>query len=150
MSGFSPAERVDVDNQYRRLVKGLHDLGPEWAVRLRSILQRAEQAPSDPTLARVLVAAEMLRGVAADGRAPLTIRGYALPGALSSALKDAEALGRQLAPHVHAPRKGLLTLFAKPAARLSRDAREALMRCRMVGVQFERRAVQPGQAVRAR
>jgi len=149
MSGFSPAERVDVDNQYRALVKGLHDLGGDWATRLRAILQCAEQAPSDATLARVLVASELLRGIASDGRSPLTIRGFALPGGLSAALKDAEAMGRALGPHIHAPRRNLLTLFAKPPQRLSREAREALMRCRMIGAQFERRAAQPGRSVKA-
>ena len=149
MSGFSPAERIDVDNQYRLLAKGLHELGANWAARLRDILSAAEGAPSDPTLARVLVAAEILRGIAADGRSPLTIRGFALPAGFSKALSDAEALGRALGPHVHTPRRGLMTLFAKAPARLSREAREALMRCRMIGVQFERRAVQPGRNVRA-
>lgn len=150
MSGFSPAERVDVDNQYRALAKGLHELGGEWAARLRAILQRAEQPPNDATLARVLVASEILRGIASDGRSPLTIRGYALPAGLSSALKDAEVMGRALGPHVHAPKRSLLSLFAKPPQRLSREAREALMRCRMIGALFERRASQPGRSVNAR
>lgn len=149
MSGFSPAERVDVDHQYRALARGLHALGGDWAERLRTILQRAEQAPNDPTLARVMVASELLRGIASDGRSPLTIRGYALPGGLSAALKEAEAMGRQLGTHVHAPRRTLLNLFAKQPQRLSREAREALMRCRMIGAQFERRANQPGRAVRS-
>lgn len=150
MTGFSPAERIDVDNQVRLLVAGFHELGPQWAARLRTIFQQAEQAPTDPTLARVLVAAEMLRGIAADSRSPLTIRGFALPASISTALREAEALGRDLGPHVHAQKRGLIKLFAKPAARLSREAREALMRCRMIGVQYERRVATPGTAVRAR
>lgn len=150
MSSFSPVERVDVDNQYRRLAKGLHELGGDWSSRLRSILQQAEAAPNDPTLARALVAAEILRGIAADGRSPLTIRGYALPGSLSAALREAEHLGRDLGPHVHAPKRSLFRFFSRPTQRLSREAREALMRCRMIGVQFERRASQPGQSVQAR
>ena len=150
MSGFSPAERVDVDNQYRVLAKGLHELGGDWAARLRAILQRAEAPPNDATLARVMVASELLRGIASDGRSPLTIRGYALPGGLSAALQDAEAMGQALGPHVHAPRRSLLSLFSKPPQRRSREAREALMRCRMIGARFERRASQPGQAVRTR
>lgn len=149
MSSFSPAERIDVDNQYRALAKGLHELGGEWAERLRAILQRAEETPNDATLARVMVASELLRGIASDGRSPLTIRGYALPGGLSAALRDAESMGRALGPHVHAHKRSLLMLFAKPPQRLSREAREALMRCRMIGAQFERRSSQPGRAVRA-
>ncbi|MEO7786831.1 MAG: hypothetical protein ABIR77_03260 [Sphingomicrobium sp.] len=149
MSSFSPAERIDVDNQYRALAKGLHELGGEWAERLRAILQRAEDTPNDATLARVMVASELLRGIASDGRSPLTIRGYALPGGLSAALRDAESMGRALGPHVHAHKRSLLMLFAKPPQRLSREAREALMRCRMIGAQFERRSSQPGRAVRA-
>lgn len=147
MSGFSPAERVDVDNQYRAIARGLHELGGDWAAQLRNILRRAEQRPNDPT--RVMVASEILRGIASDGRSPLTIRGYALPGDLSAALKDAEIMGRQLGPHVHAHRRTLLNLFSKPPQPLAREAREALMRCRMIGAQFERRANQPGRAVRA-
>ena len=150
MSGFSPAERVDVDNQYRAIARGLHDLGDAWAEQLRTILGRAEQAPSDPTLARVMVASEILRGIASDGRSPLTIRGYALPGDLSAALKDAEMMGRKLGPHVHAHRRTLFNLFSKQPQPLAREAREALMRCRMIGAQFERRANQPGRAVRSR
>ncbi|WP_395000338.1 hypothetical protein [Sphingomonas sp.] len=150
MSGFSPAERTAVDDHYRQLVKGLHDLGVDWARRLREILQRAEYPPNDPTLARVLVASELLRGIAADGRSPLTIRGYALPASLSGALTDAERLGRDLGPHVHAARRGLLSFLSKPPQRLSQEAREALMRCRMIGVQFERRAAQPGRSVKTR
>ena len=149
MSAFTPAERTDVDNQYRALAKGLHELGGDWAAHLRAILQRAEQAPADATLARVMVASELLRGIASDGRSPLTIRGYALPASLSAALQDAEVMGRALGPHVHAPRRGLLRLFAKPPQRLSQGAREALMRCRMIGAHFERRAAQPGSSVRA-
>jgi hypothetical protein len=150
MSGFSPAERIDVDNQYRALARGLHELGGSWAERLRAILQRAEQAPNHPTLARVLVASELLRGIASDGRSPLTIRGYALPGGLSAALKDAETMGRALGPHVHIRKRSLFNVFTKPPQRLSREAREALMRCRLIGAQFERRAAQPGQSVKTR
>lgn len=150
MNGFTPAERIEVDQHVRLLVRGLHALGPHWAERLRAILAVAERAPSDPTLARVLVAAEIMRGIAADGRSPLTIRGFALPGAFSDVLKEAEAFGRDLGPHVHPPKRGLAMLFAKPRARLSRGAREALLRCRMIGVQFERRAVEAGRSVSAR
>ncbi len=148
MSGFSASERIEVDHQYRLLAKSLHDLAPDWANRLRAILANAEQAPADATLARVMVAAEMVRGIAADGRGPITIRGYALPGTLSAALRDAEALGRALAPHVHPPKGGLLRMFRTAPPRLSREGREAIMRCRMIGAQFERRASQPGRAVK--
>ena len=149
MSGFSASERIEVDHQYRLLAKSLHDLAPDWANRLRAILAKAEQAPADATLARVMVAAEIVRGIAADGRSPLTIRGYALPGTLSTALRDAEALGQALAPHVHPPKRGLLRLFRTAPPHLSREGREAIMRCRMIGAQFERRASQPGRSVKA-
>lgn len=149
MSGFSAAERIEVDHQYRLLAKSLHDLAPDWANRLRAILVQAEHAPADATLARVMVAAEIVRGIAADNRSPLTIRGYVLPGTLSAALRDAEALGRALAPNVHPPKRGLLRLFRSAPPRLSREGREAIMRCRMIGAQFERRASQPGRSVKA-
>jgi hypothetical protein len=149
MSGFSASERIEVDHQYRLLAKSLHDLAPDWANRLRAILAKAEQAPADATLARVMVAAEIVRGIAADGRSPLTIRGYALPGTLSAALREAESLGRALAPHVHPPKGGLLRRFRTPPPRLSREGREAIMRCRMIGAQFEGRTSQPGRAVKA-
>ena len=145
MSGFSASERIEVDHQYRRLAKSLHDLAPDWANLLRAILAKAEQAPADATLARVMVAAEIVRGIAADGRSPITIRGYALPVTLSAALREADTLGRDLAPHVHPPKRGLLRLFRTA---LSRDGREAIMRCRMIGAQFERRASQPGRSVK--
>lgn len=150
MSGFSPAERTEVDDQYRHLAKGLHELGAGWSARLRAILQRAEQAPSDATLARVLVAAEIVRGIAADGRSPLTIRGLALPTSLSVALRDAETLGRDLGKHVHSSKRGLLRVFTRPPQRLTREAREALMRCRMIGVQAERRAAPREKSVQTR
>lgn len=133
MSGFSAVERIEVDHQYRLSAKSLHDLAPDWANRLRVILAKAEQAPADATLARVMVAAEIVRGIAADGRSPMTVRGYAPPATLSAALREAETLGRDLVPHVHPPKRGLLRLFRTAPPRLSRDGCEAIMRCRMIG-----------------
>ncbi len=148
MSEFEASERIEVDHQYRLLAKSLHDLEPDWANRLRAILVQAEQAPADATLSRVMVAAEIVRGIAADGRSPITIRGYALPATLSAALREAETLGRDLAPHVHPPKRGILRMFRTPPPRLSREGREAIMRCRMIGAQFQRRASQPGRSVK--
>ena len=149
MSGFTPAERVEVDRQYRILAKALHALDPDHTVRLRSTLARAEAASSDPTLARVLVAREILRGIAWEGRSPLTVRDMAMPGELAGALSEAEKLGRSIGPHAYSPRRGLLGLFAKRKS-FSQSGKEALMRCRAIGAALDRRVSgrRPGQSLK--
>ena len=129
MSGFLAVEQIEVDHQYRRLAKSLHDLAPDWANRLRVILAKAEQAPADATLARVMVAAEIVRGIAVDGRSPMTVRGYAPPATLSAALREAETLGRDLVPHVHPPKRGLLRLFRTAPPRRACRAMAARQSC---------------------
>ena len=138
MSNFTPAERIEVDRQYRTLVKALMALDPDLPGRLREALSRAEAAPTDPTLARVLVAREMLRGVAWEGRSPLTVRDMTLPAELAAALSDAEKLGRALGPFAHQRRRGLLSFFIKRKS-FSQAGKEALMRCRAIGAAHERR-----------
>ena len=150
MSNFTPAERVEVDNQYRILAKALHELDPAHATALRSALTRAESGSTDPTLARVLVAAEILRGVAWEGRAPLTIRDYAMPGELAAALSDAEQLGRAIGPHATTSRSGLLSLLRRPRKSFSHAGKRALMHCRAIGAAHQRRqaARRPSKGVR--
>ena len=75
MTNFTPAERVEVDRQYKVLARALHALDPKHTQQLRNVLSSAEAGSTDPTLARVLVAGEILRGVAWEGRAPLTALG---------------------------------------------------------------------------
>ena len=138
MSNFTPAERLEVDRHYRVLVKALQALDPNYPRQLRDALSRAERAPTDPTLARVLVAREMLRGIAWEGRAPLAVRDMTLPGELAAALSDAEKLGRQMGPFAHQKRRGLFSLFSKPK-NFSKAGKEALMHCRAIGAAHERR-----------
>jgi hypothetical protein len=150
VSNFTPAERVEVDRQYRILVEALHRLNPEHPATLRSALQRAEGSHTDPTLARVLVAREILRGVTWEGRAPLTVRDMALPGELAAALSEAEKLGRAIGPFAHQKRRGLLAIFASRAKSFDQSGKEALMRCRAIGAAHERRqaARRPGRGLR--
>lgn len=138
MSGFTPAERIEVDRQYRILVKALHALDAEHPVRLRAALSRAEAAPTDPTLARVLVAGEILRGIAWEGRAPLAVRDMAMPAALAQALADAEKLGRAIGPQAHQQRGGLFGLLRWRKS-FSQGGKVALMRCRAIGATLDRR-----------
>jgi hypothetical protein len=138
VSNFTPAERLEVDRQYRTLVKALMALDPGLPTRLRQALSRAESAPTDPTLARVLVAREMLRGVAWEGRSPLTVRDMTLPAELAAALSDAEKLGRAIGPFAHQRRRGILSFFVKRKS-FSQAGKEALMRCRAIGAAHERR-----------
>ncbi|QIK77649.1 hypothetical protein G7077_00650 [Sphingomonas piscis] len=149
MSNFTPAERIEVDRQYRILVKALHELDPAHPRHLREALARAEQAPTDPTLARVLVAREVLRGVAWEGRSPLTVRDMTLPGELASALSDAEKLGRAIGRFAYPPRRGLLGMILKRKS-FSQAGKEALMHCRAIGAAHERRqsARRPGRGLR--
>ena len=139
MSGFTPAERVEVDRQYKRLARALHALDSDHPTRLKAVLQGAESGTSDPTLARVLVAGEILRGVTWEGRSPLTVRGLAMSAELASALAEAEKLGRSISAFALASRrKGLMRLFA-PRKSFSQSGKEALMRCRAIGAAQERR-----------
>jgi hypothetical protein len=149
VSNFTPAERIEVDRQYRILVKALHHLDPALPKVLRDALARAERAPTDPTLARVLVAREILRGIAWEGRSPLTVRDMTLPGELAGALSEAEQLGRKIGPHAHQPRGGLLRLLLKRKS-FSHSGKEALMHCRAIGAAHERRqaARRPGRGLR--
>ena len=149
MSNFTPAERIEVDRQYRILVKALHELDPQHPRQLHSTLARAERAPTDPTLARVLVAREMLRGIAWEGRSPLTVRDSTLPGELAAALSEAEKLGRAIGHFAYPPRRGLLALFIRRKS-FSQPGKEALMHCRAVGAAHERRqaARRPGRGLR--
>lgn len=148
MSGFTPAERVEVDRHFRTLVEQLHQLDPKHPPALRALLARAEREANDATLARVLVAAELLRGIAAEGRSPLTIRRMTLSGGLAAALAEAERMGRAIGPHAHGRRKGLLALLSRPKA-FGTAGKDALMRCRAIGAALDRRhhAAQPGTAV---
>jgi hypothetical protein len=149
VSNFTPAERVEVDRQYKILVKALHALDPEHPNALRAALTQAESTATDPTLARVLVAREMLRGIAWEGRAPLTVRDMALPAALAAALSDAEKLGRAIGPSAIQRRRGLLS-FLTPRKSFDQSGKEALMRCRAIGAAHERRqaARRPGRGLR--
>lgn len=138
MTNFTAAERVEVDRQYRILAKALHALEPGHADRLRHALASAEASSTDPTLARVLVAGEILRGIAWQGRAPLTVRDYAMSADLARALSEAEKLGRAIGDFARPPRRGLMRLFA-PRKSFSQAGKEALMRCRAVGAAHEAR-----------
>lgn len=150
MSNFTPAERVEVDRQYRLLVKALHALHPDHPAALHSALDRAERSRTDPTLARVLVAREILRGIAWEGRAPLTVRDMALPGELASALSDAERLGRSIGPLALKKPGGFLSFLSLGGKKFDRSGKEALMRCRAIGAAHERRqaARRPGRGLR--
>lgn len=149
MSNFTPAERVEVDRQYRILVSSLHALEPKHSEVLRDTLAKAEAAATDPTLARVLVAGEIMRGVAWKGRAPLAVRDYAMPAALAKALSEAEKLGRSIGDFARPPRRGLMGLFHSKKA-FSQPGKEALMRCRAIGAAHEGRQSgrRAGKAVR--
>ena len=149
MSNFTPAERVEVDRQYRILVKALHALDSDHPGRLHAALTRAEASRTDATLARVLVAREILRGIAWEGRAPLTVRDLALPGELAGALAEAEKLGRAIGPFALRERRGFLS-FLRRKRSFGQSGKEALMRCRAIGAAHERRqtARRPGRGVR--
>lgn len=140
MTNFTPAERVEVDRQYKILARALHELDPAYPLRLRANLERAEAGSTDPTLARVLVAREILRGVAWEGRSPLTVRGLAMPADLAAALSEAEKLGRSISGHALARKRGLLKFLIPKRKSFSQAGKEALMRCRAIGAAQERRA----------
>lgn len=150
MSNFTPAERVEVDRQYRTLVKALHELDAAHPNALRTALQRAERSNTDPTLARVLVAREILRGIAWEGRAPLTVRDMALPGELAAALSEAEKLGRTIGPFALQQPRGIRAWLTWPKKSFGQSGKEALMRCRAIGAAHERRqaARRPGRGLR--
>jgi len=149
VSNFTPAERIEVDRQYRILAKALHALDPEHAKRLRTALAQAERVPTDPTLARVLVAREILRGIAWEGRSPLTVRDMTLPGEFAAALSEAEKLGRAIGPFATQRRRGLLSFFIKRKS-FAQSGKEALMHCRAIGAAHERRqgSRRPGRGLR--
>jgi hypothetical protein len=150
VSNFTPSERVEVDRQYRTLAKALHALEPAHADKLRQALGAAEASATDPTLARVLVANEILRGVAWQGRGPLTVRDYAMSADLARALSEAEKLGRAIGDFARPPRRGLMRMFA-PKKSFSQAGKEALMRCRAIGAAQEARQSgrRAGKSVRA-
>lgn len=149
MIGFSTDERADVDRQFRTIARSLHELDPELPPRLRAALKRAESGAGDVTLARVLVAGEILRGIAAEARSPLTRRSFAMPGELAEALAEAERLGRAIGPHALARSGGLLSRLM-PRRSFAHAGKEALMRCRAIGAAQQRRhaAAQPGRELR--
>ena len=132
MSNFTPAERVEVDRQYRILAKSLHALGPEHADALRQVLGAAEGSSTDATLARVLVAGEIMRGIAWQGRGPLAVRDYALSADFARALSEAEKLGRAISDFARPPRRGLMALLGQKK-RFAQQGKESLMRCRAIG-----------------
>lgn len=150
MSTFTAAERVEVDRQYRILVNALHALDVDHSGRLHATLKRAEASRTDATLARVLVAREILRGIAWEGRAPLTVRDLALPSELASALAEAEKIGRSIGPFALKERRGLLSFLLRRKKSFGQAGKEALMRCRAIGAAHERRqaARRPGRGLR--
>jgi hypothetical protein len=135
---FTPAERIEVDRQFRVLARALHELDRDHPMKLRSILAAAEASSTDQTLARVLVAGEILRGVAWEGRSPLTVRSVAMSKDLAAALAEAEKLGRSISPHALAEKRGMFSVFKRRKA-FGRAGKEALMRCRMIAAAQERR-----------
>jgi len=150
VSNFTAAERVEVDRQYKVLVKALHALDPGHPTTLHDTLKRAEASRTDATLARVLVAREILRGIAWEGRAPLTARDMALPAELAGALSQAEKLGRAIGPLALQKRRGLLSFLSPVKRSFAQSGKEALMRCRAIGAAHERRqaARRPGRGLR--
>lgn len=149
MSNFTPTERVEVDRHCKVLAKALYELEPVHSETLRQIFASAESTSTDPTLARVLVAGEILRGIAWEGRGPLRVRDYAMPADLARALSEAEKLGRRIGDFARPPRRGLLAMF-QPKKSFSQHGKEALMRCRAIGAAHEARQAgrRPGKAVR--
>lgn len=138
MINFTPAERIEVDRQFRILARALHELDRGHPMKLRSILAGAEASSADPTLARVLVAGEILRGVAWEGRAPLTVRSQAMSKDLAAALAEAEKLGRSISAYALEQKRGIFSVFRRRRT-FGRPGKEALMRCRMIAAAQERR-----------
>lgn len=139
MSGFTSSERIQADQHVKVLARALHDLSPAYAETLRQLMLRAERQSPDITLARLLVAESLMRGILSNERAPVRTGQDALPAALCAIFDEARALGHALQPYAIARHGGMLRFFGRSRPRLSRSAQQALLHCKVILAASQRR-----------
>lgn len=130
---YTLAERREIKHHFTVVVDELERLRPEQARHLYHASRTVAGEVQDPTLAMVLVAGEIQRGINKDQRAPISSAAMPVSATLGRGLREAWTVGVTIAPMVLAERRGLIARwFRAEEPRFGRRAREAILRCRLV------------------
>ena len=131
--GYTLSERHEIKRYFTLVVDELERLAPEQARRLYHASRTVAEEVRDPTFAMVLVAHEIQRGVNKDQRAPISSPKLPISPALQGGLRSAFEVGTAMAPLVLDRRRSLVQrLLRQPDPRFGQEAREAILRCRLV------------------
>ena len=130
---YTLGERREIKHWFTLVVNELERLQPAQARTLYHASRTVAGEVNDPTLAMVLVAGEIQRGVNKDQRAPISSAAMPISPALGQALRQAYDVGLTIAPLVLAKRRSLVPRwFRAEEPRFGQEAREAILRCRLV------------------
>ncbi|CAA9507011.1 MAG: hypothetical protein AVDCRST_MAG39-1768 [uncultured Sphingomonadaceae bacterium] len=130
---YTLAERREIKHWFSLVANELERLEPAQARALYHASRTVATEVADPTLAMVLVAGELQRGINKDQRAPVSSKALVVSPALGSALREAFGVGLAIAPMVLERRRSLIQRWlGADEPRFEPQAREAIMRCRLV------------------
>jgi hypothetical protein len=128
-AGYSPDEAAQIAGHYRTLVEGLRALHDAFATELQRAQGLVTAQVRDDSFARVLVAAELMRGINKDSRQPVSSSSFVLSEQLRDSLRIAYDVGLAVAPFTLRSNQGFLgRWFGKRPPRLSQPAKEAILR----------------------
>ena len=128
-ASYTPGETVQIAGHYRTLVAGLRELHDGLAAELQRAHGLVAAEVRDESFARVLVAAELMRGINKDERQPISSSAFLLSQQLRDSLRIAHDVGLAVAPFTLSSKQGLLSrYFGKRPPRLNQPAKEAILR----------------------
>jgi hypothetical protein len=128
-AGYTPDEAVQIAGQYRTLIEGLRTLHDAFATELQRAQGLVAAQVRDESFARVLVAAELMRGINKDERQPVSSTSFVLSEPLRDSLRIAYDVGIAVAPFTLRSEQGFLSRwFGKRPPRLAQPAKEAILR----------------------
>ena len=88
-ASYTPGETVQIAGHYRTLVAGLRELHAGFASELQRAHGLVAAEVRDDSFARVLVAAELMRGINKDERQPISSSAFLLSQQLRDSLRIA-------------------------------------------------------------
>ena len=128
-AGYTPDEAVQIGAQYRIMLEGLGALHAAFADELRRSQKLVEAEVRDGSFAKVLVAAELMRGINKDERQPVSSSTFMLSEQLRESLRIAYSVGLGVAPFALREKQSFLgRWFGKRAPRLGQRPKEAILR----------------------
>jgi hypothetical protein len=132
-SRYTPGEAAEIDRCYRVVMDAVTHLHPTLGKELRRGLLIIEAEVGHPSLAKVLVTGELLRGINRDERRPISSRSFMISSTLRGGLQVAYAVGEAVAPFaLQDMQKFIRRYFGSKPPRFEQAAKEAILRCQMV------------------